>query len=136
MRAARGKYRLPRDCGFLDRQPLITFPDNGSIFRKRLELLLSSRSVSYVDRLTEQNSLGAMIAGISAGIGFGYLPHSIVSQYVESGIMCEFPFDDPYSNLQIEFIYRKDHVMDGGGMVKSYSQISQEEAKQMMGRRF
>ena len=96
----------------LDRQPLITFPDNGSIFRKRLELLLSSRSVSYVDRLTEQNSLGAMIAGISAGIGFGYLPHSIVSQYVESGIMCEFPFDDPYSNLQIEFIYRKDHVMD------------------------
>ena len=53
-----------------------------------------------------------MIAGISAGIGFGYLPHSIVSQYVESGIMCEFPFDDPYSNLQIEFIYRKDHVMD------------------------
>ena len=26
----------------------------------------------------------------------------------------------------------KDHVMDGGGMVKSYSQISQEEAKQMM----
>lgn len=96
----------------LDRQPLITFPDNGSIFRKRFELLLSSRSVSYVDRLTEQNSLGAMIAGISAGIGFGYLPHSIVSQYVDSRIMCEFPFDDPYSNLQIEFIYRKDHVMD------------------------
>ncbi len=26
----------------------------------------------------------------------------------------------------------KDHVMDRGGMVKSYSQISQEEAKQMM----
>ena len=26
----------------------------------------------------------------------------------------------------------KEHVMDGGGMVKSYSQISQEEAKQMM----
>ena len=96
----------------LSRQPLITFPDNGSIFRKRFELLLSSREVSYTDRLTEQNSLGAMIAGISAGIGFGYLPHSIVSKYIDNGIMCEFPFDDPYADLQIEFIYRKDHIID------------------------
>lgn len=34
--------------------------------------------------------------------------------------------------LQLTGCSPKDHVMDGDGMVRSYSQISQEEAKQMM----
>lgn len=93
-------------------EPVLSSNFKGSIFRKRFEMLLSSRAVAYVDRLTEQNSLGAMITGISTGIRFGYLPYLIVSPYIGSGIMCEFPFDDPYADLQIEFIYRKDHVMD------------------------
>ena len=95
----------------LAHKPLITFP-GGSIFRKQFELLLSSRSVTYFERFTEQNSLGAMIAAICAGIGYGYLPHSIVSPYVESGLIQEYPFHDPYADLRIEFIYRKDHIPD------------------------
>ncbi len=91
--------------------PLITFPE-GSVFRRRLELLLSSRSIAYMDRLTVLNSLGAMVANICAGIGCGYLPRSIVQPYIDSGVMTEYPLDDPFAELDVVFLYRKDHVPD------------------------
>ena len=40
---------------------LITFPE-GSSFRRRMEQMLSSKSIVYTDRLTIFNSLGAMIS--------------------------------------------------------------------------
>lgn len=89
----------------------VTFP-TGSIFRQRLELLLTSRSISYSGRLLELNSLGAMIANICAGIGFGYLPQSIVAPHIARGQMQVYPFKDAFSELNIEFIYRQDHIMD------------------------
>ena len=52
----------------LETAPLITFP-GGSAFRRRFELLLTSKRISYSDRLVVMNSLGAMIANICAGIG-------------------------------------------------------------------
>ena len=95
----------------LAKAPLITFPE-GSAFRRSLELLLSSRSLSYMDRLTVLNSLGAMITNICAGIGCGYLPRSIVESYIEKGLMVEYPLDNSFSKLDVVFIYRKDHVRD------------------------
>lgn len=95
----------------LAQAPLITFPE-GSAFRRRLELLLSARSLPYTERLTVLNSLGAMVTNICAGIGCGYLPRSIVEPYIEKGTMVEYPLDDPYSALDVVFIYRKDHVQD------------------------
>ena len=91
--------------------PLITFPE-GSVFRRRLELLLTSKNITYTDRLTFLNSLGAMITNICAGTGFGYLPRSIVESYEENGLMLEYPLDDPYSDLDVVFIYRKNHIKD------------------------
>ena len=95
----------------LTQAPLITFPE-GSAFRRRLELLLASRSLPYTDRLTVLNSLGAMVTNICAGIGCGYLPRSIVQMYIDRGIMVEYPLDDPFSRLDVVFIYRKDHIHD------------------------
>lgn len=95
----------------LSQAPLITFPE-GSAFRRRLELLLSSKGFPYIDRLTVLNSLGAMVTNICAGIGFGYLPRSIVQMYIDRGIMTEYPLDDPYASLNVVFIYRKDHIQD------------------------
>ena len=95
----------------LEDAPLITFPE-GSVFRRRLELLLSSRSLSCTDRFTVLNSLGAMIANICAGIGCGYLPRSVVQPYIEKGVITEYPLDDPFSALDVVFIYRKDHIQD------------------------
>ena len=95
----------------LEHAPLITFPE-GSVFRQHLELLLSSRNLSWQDRTTYVNSLGAMIATISAGIGFGYLPLSIVESFVRQGVVSVYPFEDPFSDYDVVFIYRRDHVMD------------------------
>jgi DNA-binding transcriptional LysR family regulator len=95
-----------RPCAFLRRPP------KRAAFPRRLELLLSSRSLPYGDRLTVLNSLGAMIANICAGIGCGYLPRSIVESYIEKGLMVEYPLDNPFSKLDVVFIYRKDHVQD------------------------
>ena len=103
--------RLDNAEAILARAPLITFPE-GSIFRRRLELLLSSRSLSCPDRFTVLNSLGAMVANICAGIGCGYLPRSIVQPYIDSDVMAEYPLDDPFAKLDVVFMYRRDHVPD------------------------
>lgn len=90
--------------------PLITFPPD-SIFRRRFELLLSSQGCSYGNRMTIINSLAAMIVNIVSGLGYGYLPRSIVQPYIEKGVMKSYTMDDPYAMLDIVFVYRRDHVM-------------------------
>lgn len=65
-----------------------------------------------MDRLTVLNSLGAMVTNICAGIGCGYLPRSIVQMYIDRGLMVEYALDDPFSSLDVVFIYRKDHIQD------------------------
>jgi len=95
----------------LKEAPIITFPQ-GSIFRHRLEQLMASLALSYSGGFTILNSLAAMIVNIISGLGYGYLPRSIINPYIDQGIMQEFPLADPYSELDIVFIYRKDHLMD------------------------
>jgi DNA-binding transcriptional LysR family regulator len=90
--------------------PLITFPPD-SIFRRRFELLLSSQGCSYGNRMTIINSLAPMIVNIISGLGYGYLPRSIVQPYIEKGVMKSYMMDDPYAMLDIVFVYRRDHVM-------------------------
>lgn len=96
---------------YFETTPIITFP-SGSIFRRRFELLLASLDISTADRLVEYNSLAAMITNIIAGLGYGYLPRSIVLPYIEQGVMRTLPVRDDYSKMQIAFIYRQDHLMD------------------------
>ena len=96
---------------YLRSAQIITFP-GGSIFRRRFELLLASLGIPTFDRLVVFNSLSAMITNISSGLGYGYLPASIVAPYIEQGIMRRLPISDDYSKLQIVFIYRQDHLMD------------------------
>ena len=90
---------------------IITFPE-GSVFRNRLELLLASRSLTFHNRIHEMNSLSANIANICAGIGYGYLPRSTVSSYIAQGLMREYEVFDPYSKLNVVFVYRRDRIMD------------------------
>ena len=71
-------------------------------------------------RLSDEEQEAALSTGalqrrlfnISAGIGCGYLPRSIVQPYLDSGVMAEYPLDDPYSELDVVFLYRRDHVPD------------------------
>ena len=101
---------LPVDA-ILAEPPIITFPE-GSVSRNRLELLLASRSLSFYNRIHEINSLSANIANICAGIGCGYLPRSAVSAYIAQGLMREYEIYDPYSELKVVFVYRRDRIMD------------------------
>ena len=97
----------------LNNSPIVTFPD-GSVFRRRFELLLTALGIVYPDRLVVLNSLGAMLANIISGLGIGYLPFSIVRSYLEQGLMRQYLLEeeDPYSLLNIMFIYRRDHIMN------------------------
>ena len=93
----------------LQEKELITFPD-GSSFRRRMEKLLTLKGISCSDRITIFNSLGAMITNIAAGLGFGYLPESIVTEYIGRDLMTIYPLKDPFSEFDVVFTYRKDHI--------------------------
>ena len=75
-----------------------------------MEKLLAAKDIPYSDRITIFNSLGAMITNIAAGLGFGYLPESIVTEYIGRDLMTIYPLDDPFSEFDVVFAYRKDHV--------------------------
>lgn len=106
-----GKEKAPDAERILRERNLLTFPE-GSCFRKHLELLLSSRKASYAGRFTIFNSLASMITNICAGVGYGYITSVMAEPYLASGAMREYPLDDPYTDLEIYFVYRKDHIMD------------------------
>lgn len=93
--------------------PIITFPE-GSIFRRRLELLLASHGNLSPAQMIILNSLGAQLVNISSGLGIGYLPESITESYVAQGLMKKYKLEDKdrLSELDITFIYRRDHIMD------------------------
>ena len=93
--------------------PVITFPE-GSIFRRRLELLLASHGIISPSQMIILNSLGAQMVNITSGLGVGYLPESIIGPYVAQGLMKRHTLEDAdlFSKLDITFIYRKDHIMD------------------------
>lgn len=93
--------------------PIITFPE-GSIFRRRLELLLASHGNLSPAQMIILNSLGAQLVNISSGLGIGYLPESITESYVAQGLMKKYELEDKdrLSELDITFIYRRDHIMD------------------------
>ena len=110
--------------------PLVTFPE-GSVFRRRLELLLASGKLSFQDRMTYVNSLGAMIATISAGVGYGYLPLSIVEPYIREGLVNIYPFEDPYSEYDVVFAYRRDHIMDAA--FRNFIGFVQQKEKELSG---
>lgn len=93
--------------------PVITFPE-GSIFRRRLELLLASHGNLSPAQTIILNSLGAQLVNISSGLGIGFLPESITESYIAQGLMKKYDLEDKdrLSELDITFIYRRDHIMD------------------------
>ena len=93
--------------------PVITFPE-GSIFRRRLGLLLASHGITSPAQIIILNSLGAQLVNISSGLGIGYLPESITESYIAQGLMRKYDLEDKdrLSELDITFIYRRDHIMD------------------------
>ena len=110
---ASAQEQAPDLWELLKTAPIITFPE-GSIFRRRLELLLASHGNLSPAQMIILNSLGAQLVNISSGLGIGYLPESITESYTAQGLMKKYELydKDRLSELDITFIYRRDHIMD------------------------
>ena len=107
--AASEKFSTIEDA--LTNLSIITFPE-GSIFRHMLESLPEFRKTTGQNSFTELNSLGAILAHLSAGFGCSYLPESIVKPYLEQKILRSFRSAGKRPELEVTFVYNKDHVMD------------------------
>lgn len=110
---ASAQEQAPDLWELLKTAPVITFPE-GSIFRRRLELLLASHGNLSPAQTIILNSLGAQLVNISSGLGIGFLPESITESYIAQGLMKKYDLEDKdrLSELDITFIYRRDHIMD------------------------
>lgn len=110
---ASAQEQAPDLWELLKTAPVITFPE-GSIFRRRLELLLASHGNLSPSQMIILNSLGAQLVNISSGLGIGFLPESITESYIAQGLMKKYDLEDKdrLSELDITFIYRRDHIMD------------------------
>lgn len=110
---ASAQEQAPDLWELLKTAPVITFPE-GSIFRRRLELLLASHGNLSSSQMIILNSLGAQLVNISSGLGIGFLPESITESYIAQGLMKKYDLEDKdrLSELDITFIYRRDHIMD------------------------
>ena len=110
---ASAQEQAPDLWELLKTAPVITFPE-GSIFRRRLELLLASHGNLSPAQTIILNSLGAQLVNISSGLGIGFLPESITEPYIAQALMKKYDLEDKdrLSELDITFVYRRDHIMD------------------------
>lgn len=88
---------------------LLVFPTECS-YRKILEQWLHNEGL-IPNKIIEFESLGAMIASVSSGLGMSLLPISVVEKYVHTGILRCHSIQNSYANVPTVFIYRKDRFM-------------------------
>lgn len=81
------------------------------LHRALLEQLLYHAGL-VPNQIIEFNSLGAMLASICAGLGMSFLPTSVISRYVQDGLMNSYAVPKAYSIVSTVFIYRKDHFIN------------------------
>jgi DNA-binding transcriptional LysR family regulator len=90
--------------------PLITFPE-GSSFRARFLNLIKRKDADFQENMVIENSLGAIISSVCAGLGYSYLPRLSVEGLLDQHLLVSFTLRKN-DLLPIDFVCRKDHVMD------------------------
>ncbi|MGI6014553.1 MAG: LysR family transcriptional regulator [Oscillospiraceae bacterium] len=91
-------------------QTLLVFPQ-GCSYRRILEQWLHSEAL-FPQKIIEFNSLGAIIASVSAGLGISLFPESVVQTYADNGVLRCHAIPEQYALVQTEFIYRKAGVTE------------------------
>lgn len=86
-------------------QTLLVFPQ-GCSYRRVLERWLESEAL-FPQKIIEFNSLGAIIASVSAGLGVSLFPASVVETYAERGALRCHAIPPQYANVPTVFVYRK-----------------------------
>ena len=98
----------PLDIGLetLLRRPLLVFPV-GCTYRRMLENLLDQMDI-VAHSIFDFNSLGAILASVSAGLGVSLLPENSVSAFVAGESLKCYSLPEPFDKALIRFIYRKE----------------------------
>ena len=93
----------------LSGRTLLVFP-SGCSYRKLLEQVLINEGITPV-HIMEFTSIGAIIAGVSAGMGISLLPTYILDKYVEGRSLLTYNLPKKYRDIYLTLIYRKDLVI-------------------------
>lgn len=65
------------------------------------------------EKIYEFNTLSAIFASVSAGLGVAMFPESCVSLYSQINALTVLPVPDKYAFVPTVFVYRKDSFLSG-----------------------
>ncbi len=91
-------------------QTLVVF-QQGCAYRRILEQWLRAEAL-FPQKVIGFDSLGAIIASVSAGLGISLLPEAVVQPYIDSGVLRSYTIPERYALVQTEFVYRKAGVIN------------------------
>lgn len=91
-------------------QPLLVFP-YGCSYRWILEQWLHEENV-IPSQTIEFDSLGAILASVSAGLGVTLFPESLATFYSFGKNLVSHTVPDAFSQAEISFVWRRDRFMD------------------------
>ena len=92
-------------------KPLLVFP-HGCSYRKTLEHWMKDEGLA-ASKVYEFNTLSAIFASVSAGLGVAMFPESCVKQYSQHEALTVFDVPDKYAFVPTVFVYRKDSFLSG-----------------------
>ena len=90
-------------------QPLLVFP-NGCSYRKVLERLIDDEGL-VAGKKYEFNTLSAIFASVSAGLGVALFPLSCINRYSGRKDLAVMDIPPKYAAAPTVFIYRKDRYL-------------------------
>lgn len=105
--------------------PLLVLP-HGCSYRQSLEEWLDAERI-FPERAVEFDSIGALLASVSAGLGAALFPESLAFVYtVAKGLICH-AVPEPYTWADISFVWRRDRFMDS--TFRSFLGLLREKSK-------
>ena len=91
--------------------PLLVFPQ-GCSYRKALEYWMKDEGLT-AGKIYEFNTLSAIFASVSAGLGVAVFPESCVNLYRQRDALTVLPVPEKYAFVPTVFVYRKDSFLSG-----------------------
>lgn len=91
-------------------QPLLVLPQ-GCSYRWMLEKWLHEEQIIPMQTV-EFDSLGAILASVSAGLGVTLFPESLAAFYKTKQIVVSHAVPAAFAQAEVSFVWRKDRVMD------------------------
>lgn len=83
---------------------------SGCSYRTRFEEWLHNEGI-MPEKIMEFGTLDGIIGCVSAGLGISLLPRSVVTKYVEEGLLIEHLIPEKFGKVKTIFVYRKDKYM-------------------------